>query len=86
MTQPISDQRLDHDRLMERLALKDTFGLEVLNWPVFRLIILSTLPRAPGDISDAIARARLSSYDKTPALDPTLNQRSSAGVLGDKYM
>ncbi|KAK4825844.1 hypothetical protein QYF61_003095 [Mycteria americana] len=49
-----SDQCQDQACLMEQLALKDMFNLEVLNWPVFRLVIQSALPHAPEDISDVI--------------------------------
>lgn len=71
---------------MEQLALEDMFSLEVLNWLVFRLIIQSTLPCAPGDISDAIICAHLRGYDKKPAFNPILSQTTSADVLGGKYM
>lgn len=86
MTQHISDQCLDQECLMEQLPPKDMFSLEVLNWPVFRLIILSALPPAPGDVLDAITWAHLRDYDKTPSFNPVLNQTTSAAVLGGKYM
>lgn len=85
MTQHISDQYSDQD-LMEQLTLKHMFSLEVLNWPVFRLIIQSTLPQAPGDISDAITCACPRGYDKTSTFNLILNQTTSSDVLAGKYI
>lgn len=86
MTQHISDQCSNQEHLMVQLALEDTFSLEVLNGLVFRLIIQSALPCAPGVISDAITCAHLRGYDKTPVFNPILSQTTSADVLGGNYM